>query len=236
MKVFIGIPSHDGKIHLSTMTGLYAARDMLVSQGHEVLVRTLSHSSLVVTARNHLVDAFLKSGADKLFFLDTDMLFLPEGLVKVVSSEEDVVGAAYAQKTLDWKKVLKAAAEGKEHPVAWGSPINVRTLEKPEVRGPLFEVDGLPTGFLSIQRKVILRLLETAPTEGHRTGMCLMGDNKLLPNLFRTEVQEGRFWGEDILFCREARQAGFRVWLDTDVRVGHIGEMVYHVDYRSMGE
>lgn len=33
--------------------------------------------------------------------------------------------------------------------------------------------------------------------------------------------------GEDVFFCRKARQAGYDVWVDNTVDVGHIGEYVY---------
>src|SRR3990167_7291461 len=32
--------------------------------------------------------------------------------------------------------------------------------------------------------------------------------------------------GEDIFFCRKSQQAGFNIWVDPSVSVGHVGEMV----------
>lgn len=33
--------------------------------------------------------------------------------------------------------------------------------------------------------------------------------------------------GEDVFFCRKARKAGFEVWVDNTVDVGHIGEYIF---------
>lgn len=233
MRIYVAIPAHDGRIHTSTMSSLYAGKERLTNAGHEVKIGIVSNSSLVVAARNHLVDGFLKWGGDKLFFLDTDIFFMAESMENIVLADGDIVGSAYAQKTLDWKKVLKAHEEGREHPVAWGSPINIRTMPETRTKGPLCEVEGLPTGFMSIRREVFERMMELAPSKGVPP-MCLFGEKTMAPNIFRTGIVDGQFWGEDILFCREAREAGFSVWLHTEVRVGHIGQMVYHVDYRSL--
>ncbi len=41
--------------------------------------------------------------------------------------------------------------------------------------------------------------------------------------LFATEVWEGEFWGEDYVFCRRARQAGFKIWIDPTIALDHAG-------------
>ncbi len=33
--------------------------------------------------------------------------------------------------------------------------------------------------------------------------------------------------GEDVFFCNMARQAGYEVWIDPTIKVGHVGEFIY---------
>ena len=37
--------------------------------------------------------------------------------------------------------------------------------------------------------------------------------------------------GEDFLFCDRARDAGFEVWVDPTIKLGHIGVMEYKSDF-----
>ena len=36
-------------------------------------------------------------------------------------------------------------------------------------------------------------------------------------------TREGEFWGEDYVFCRRARQAGFKIWIDPSIKLDHAG-------------
>lgn len=64
------------------------------------------------------------------------------------------------------------------------------------------------------------------------TGMMLI-DMKVFDNIpepwFVVEhYKDGTLkWGEDVWFCKEARNAGYKIWLDTTLKVKHIGEYEY---------
>lgn len=56
-------------------------------------------------------------------------------------------------------------------------------------------------------------------------------------DIFKKLPQPWFFWksddkgdvteGEDYWFCRQAREAGFEIWVDLNVKMGHIGDHVY---------
>lgn len=72
--------------------------------------------------------------------------------------------------------------------------------------GELYPADSLPTGVLLVRRSVYDSIPK--PT-------------------WRVEIIDGNNdKGEDILFCEEARKAGYEIWLDTELtkRVRHIAE------------
>lgn len=69
-----------------------------------------------------------------------------------------------------------------------------------------FEVFGIGTGFLLIKMSVF---------------------EKIKPPYFYFCNFHGRPLGEDIYFCRKAREAGFKVWCDPTIPLQHIGEYAY---------
>lgn len=69
-------------------------------------------------------------------------------------------------------------------------------------QAPLIEVDGVGTGVMLIRRKVFNNL--SMP-------WFFYGDNR----------------SEDILFCETARKAGIKIFVDTSLKCGHIGDCVY---------
>lgn len=74
----------------------------------------------------------------------------------------------------------------------------------PEVfeRGGLVRAHWIGTGGMMIRRRVV---------------------EALGPEPFPSRTGQGKEDGEDVAFCKAARRAGFRVWCDLDLEVGHLG-------------
>lgn len=72
-----------------------------------------------------------------------------------------------------------------------------------------FEVFALATGFMLINMKVF---------------------EKIKPPWFYFGNFHGRSMGEDVYFCRKAHDAGFKIWCDPTIPLGHVGD--YYYDYR----
>lgn len=51
--------------------------------------------------------------------------------------------------------------------------------------------------------------------------------DKLEEPYFDVSFKDGQFTGEDESFCHAARKAGYKVWVDADVKVGHLGVKCY---------
>ena len=66
----------------------------------------------------------------------------------------------------------------------------------------LFEVDACGAGFLGISSRVIEKL-ETPFTQF-------------------TNPLSGELFGEDLAFCVKAQEAGFKIWCNPEIKVGHI--------------
>ena len=44
---------------------------------------------------------------------------------------------------------------------------------------------------------------------------------------FSVTYEDGQWTGEDESFCHAARKAGYKIWVDADVKVGHLGLVEY---------
>src|SRR5690606_22111781 len=75
------------------------------------------------------------------------------------------------------------------------------------------EVDFIGTGFMLIDMRVFTKI--DPPFFRFTYDPASVGlpatKNKFVPK------------GEDVFFCMYAKQAGFRVWCDTELRLGHVG-------------
>jgi hypothetical protein len=85
----------------------------------------------------------------------------------------------------------------------------------------LIPVRYAPCGFLSIERRVFDGIAKSGscPTysyEGHTVN-----------HFFQTGVVDGEILPEDYFFCELARRAGHAPFVDTAIRLRHIGRAVY---------
>jgi len=72
----------------------------------------------------------------------------------------------------------------------------------------LLKCAGVGTGFMLIKTSVFKNLSH--------------------PWFFWEADNEGNvLTGEDIFFCRKARKAGFEIWCDTTIKMGHVGDWVF---------
>jgi len=172
----------------------------------------------VSRARNRLAAAFLASDCTHLLFLDTDLVFSPDHIARLISHGEPLVAGLYPKKQaeLGWVCNVLDAEEG--GPGA------------PDARG-LHAVKYAGTGCLLIAREVFGEMraaypeLAYQPDDGDGTGEYW--------DFFSVGVWEcprtgrRRYLSEDWWFCQRARDLGFEVLMDTSVVLKHCGEAVY---------
>ena len=146
-----------------------------------------------------LVETALSEGASVVLFLDGDNTFTVEACEAVVeeaAARLAVVGALYAQKP-SGRPALRWHGE------------SLVCYEG----GGLYEVMGVGLGVTAIAREVF---------EGIRLEKKAMNGLLVRP-WFTSDISWDELLPDDDSFCRRAREAGFRVFVDTRHRVGHVG-------------
>ncbi len=178
---------------------IQGAREALHKAGIQTAYFLLQGNCHVDDARNRIVQAFLASDCTDLVFLDADVAWRNDDLVKLCQYDRDVVGGVYPYRRPD---------KGQELPA--------RMMDGAMVDDEgLIEMEGLPTGFLRIRRHVIEAMLP-----GARSFEDENGTNYLL---FERTLINGTRWGGDLNFCNLWRALGGKVYAATEMVFDHAG-------------
>lgn len=163
-------------------------------------------------ARATCLGKALKWGADVFVFIDDDVSWQPEDLLKLLRTVGDVVGGTYRYK-LDEEAYMGRVYLGE----------NKRPLVRED--GAIHAI-GLPAGFLKVTRAAVKRFMEAFPE------LLINADGNENVDLFNHGAHKGVWFGEDYAFCRRWNEIDGEVWLVPDLNLDHNGpDKVYVGNY-----
>jgi len=190
----------------------------------------------VTRARNTLVGKFMMDkAATHLMFIDADIEWQPDAVVRLLCHDKPVSGGAYPMKSLNWRAMKNAAKAGKKDLDHFASTyvLNFTVPEKDlDEESDLVEVQDLGTGFLMIQRKVIEGMQKRYPELRYRNQPYIRegeGLGEYCYGLFDTMVDpETQFYlSEDYAFCRRHQMMEGKIFLDRRILLNHVGSYVF---------
>lgn len=199
VKVAIGVPNY-GVVTPQTASSLAATAHECGKIG--IGLDFIFVQSVLPWSRDNVVDEFLKLHTPKLFWIDSDMVWEPKDFIRLValSTVRDVIGAAYPAK-VEGPITFYAAYDGSMRSEEYG----------------LLRVKGMGLGFTIMDRAVVQRVAEKAP---------ILDDplqGKKIRSVFRFGSVNGQRQGEDMAFFEDVRTAGYTVWMDPSIELGHVG-------------
>jgi hypothetical protein len=207
--IFIAVPSNSARPCVNFSMSMIDTAVWLEANGIKFDLWFHTEDCHVDDARNFLVKQFLNSGARHMIFIDDDVGWDADSFARLLSLQDaDIVGGAYP---------LKQRSED--------YPVRIKAVPALQARPDgLLEVDGVPTGFMRIERKVIEALCEKRKHMTFYPKEAKPGDEKLQV-IFERLLVDGRRWSGDLNFCREAMGLGFKVWVDPEMTFTHQGQM-----------
>lgn len=160
----------------------------------------VSAGANVTNARNEIVAAFLETGIDWLWFIDTDMVFPPDVLERLLKTadkrERPIVGAL----CFKWRNGREA----------------VPTIYTINEENRIVENLGYPPD------AVVPCLTGAGCILIHKSVLQKVGVEFPKPyQWFREDAYHGMPISEDLTFCLRAISQGFPVHVDTSIVVGH---------------
>ena len=196
MKILIAVPSMD-QVPVQFRQSLA----MLQKVGDVAL--SFQVSSLIYTARDALAKTAIDMGADYIFWLDSDMVFPPDTLVKMLETMKekglDILTGVYFKRMAPYRPVLYD--EMNEDGTVY--------TEFKDIPDGLFEVGGCGFGCVLMKTSVVIDVLAT-----HLAMFTPMARA-----------------GEDIAFCCRRRSCGYKIIADPSIPLGHVGHRTITRDF-----
>ena len=242
-KFFIATPCYGGALTEPYFRS--TIKLMTWFNGHKVPLAfgTIANESLVTRARNVLLAYFLNSDYTHLMFIDADIEFQVDDILKLWLHDKDVVVGAYPKKGVNWSHIkesviLDPSKELTPNQIgALGSDyaINFKFMDREnkqvKVENGLIELHDAGTGFMMIKRKAIDSIIEHYP-EIKYVNDVQMGGVDLKDKfyaLFDTMIDpiEKRYLSEDYTFWRRWLEMKGQIWLDPSISLNHYGSFCF---------
>ena len=109
MNILIAIPCYGGNVSNMTFHSLFNCIKPLNDLGHNLRIETLPTESLISRARNKFVTKFLDNkefNGTHLLFIDADIGFTLQNLLRVIEFNREVVTCTYPVKGFYWQQLL----------------------------------------------------------------------------------------------------------------------------------
>jgi hypothetical protein len=204
--VCIAIP-HDGTIDAQMTLDLVSL--MRERRPRLDSLQMVQGLGLLARTRNIIVKNFLdQSNADWLLMVDSDQT-LPvdvfDLLIDTAHKDDRPIVAGLVFAAFYENEALRPVP-AIYHLSADGQMLPIDDYPK----NAIFEIDGAGTGCLLVHRSVLQAMREKAsPNQG--TDWCWFFDGAL----------DGRWFSEDLLFCRKATALGFPIFANSSAILGH---------------
>lgn len=206
-KLMLAIPAYDGKLNIAAAFELPQLALMAQKYGFQIQLVHLSGCSIITRARNSLVNQFMDSDCTDFLFIDADIRFKAQDVIRIMAlgGDKDVLAGPYPRRAKD--QMFFCDIWYNEHG-------GVDLTEE-----GLLRVKRIGTGFMMVRRHVFEALKERHPEWKYWVDV----ENTHHYAFFDFAVTPEGYVGEDYLFCDRVHEAGFKVYIDTELNLGHYG-------------
>lgn len=158
--------------------------------------------------RNWILNEALKANVDYILWLDTDEIYPHNIVEKLLLAKKDIVGTCYYKRTPPYSPVVYVDNSDANKIVSPYRPIDIPFIP----RGKVLEVTGIGFGGMLVRADV------------YRS----MGEDKWMTygKNFHIPLELPHKESHDLIFCQTARKYGYKIFIHTSVRAGHIARQV----------
>jgi hypothetical protein len=226
MKLFVPLICYNRTCHTDYMWSVFRFVHYCAQQKLDATFYPIFWDSLISRARNAAAAEFLSSDATHLLFIDADISFDPEDVLKLIQSNKDVICSPYPK-----KYIKDNPNDGRPfEPVDFAVSGSMRKVSEKE-----YEIQSVATGFLLIKRNVFENLIDKYPEIEYVNDIDGYGPGKVMHDFFRvhinpnTKIYESEDWG----FCTLWRNMGGKVYARNDISLGHWGWKEYKGNFNN---
>jgi hypothetical protein len=205
MKVVFCTPTRE-KPHDAWLAAMERMCPALDAKGVEHSAVFEVGSAYISWARANMLHKALATDAEFFVFLDDDLSWWPEDMLKLLETEGDVVSGTY-----------RFRHEEEEYMGDWHRNPDQRPVVRTGDRA--IKARMVPAGFLKVSRGCIRGLMRKFPE------LCFGAPERQAFDLFNHGAHVGgvldaRWWGEDYAFAHRWGQIG-SLWLVPDLNIDH---------------
>ena len=231
LKVFLSTPCYGGLCLEKYMISIIKLQMRFIEENIQLYIDTTENESLVHRARNVAVGRFMqKTDADYFMFIDADIDFNPESVIRLIKSGHEVSVACYPKKCVMWDQAANAIKNGDDSNMAMLSSSLVLNFgaQRRQVENGFIEILDGPTGFMLIKRDVFKKLENKFPElwckndhqnrdfdDYHACFDCMI------------DPESKRYLSEDYAFCRRWQQCDGKIFADINTTLGHVGNLPF---------
>jgi hypothetical protein len=234
INLVIATPCFGGQISVLYAASLFKLQKLIRGYGGlNLKILFKDGDALITRARASLVSQFLDDpDATHLLFIDADIGFEPEQVLRLIECGADMCAAIYPIKRIDWDKVRTSIKVARPNPAA--AAFNyVFEVDDPAAvieRGGFVRVRYAGTGFLMIRRQALQRICSHYPQlqykRDHSIDATTASGNRFA--LFECMIAEdGTYLSEDFAFCKRWIDMGGEIWADLNSKLDHVGPMTF---------
>ena len=249
LKIVIGTPCYGGNLQNGYFRSIIEVVKYFTMLGIDYSILTIGNESLIPRARNGIVAKFMGDNeATHLIFIDADITFRWENIVKLILLDKNVSGGCYPKKMINWDKVKHNINKNPEidegmlvaksvdyvfNPI-YNKEVDTNGKVKltAQIQNGMIKVKDLGTGFMLIKKSVIEIMMYKYEELKYRNNVSGYSDgntDEYFYTLFDTEIDPDSkvYLSEDYLFCKRWRECGGDCWLDLSCNLNHTGSMDY---------
>ena len=234
LHLVIGTPMYGGMCTSEYTQSLLNLSESANKSGVKLTTIFLGNESLIQRGRNTIAHHFMNlPDATHLLFIDADIKFRTEDIVKMIQADKSLIIGPVALKGYNWDEIRQAAIKGEDDIGRTGGVFNINRLPGIDMvnENEPFEIEHGGNAFMMIRRDVFETLKPHTPiyTNGGRS----LPDGVEIFDYFRVEINKdtNHLLSEDYFLCHSYRQVGGKVWCAPWVETGHFGSHLFNGKY-----
>ena len=237
VKLFVATPVHS-EVSIHYMQSMLKFQAECFNKNIFITVDMMK-SSLVTQGRNTLVSHFLSGDYTHLLFIDSDILFYPNSIFKMITKNVEVCSIPYPMKLINWDKVFYKVGDvpsmNKLQRNTSGNKFPVKIKDKEDevtFKNEMIELNFAPTGCMLLKRQVFDKLIKAYPEKSIYQESMVDGQMTIKPNMYNFfdtyyDEKDKRYYGEDFAFSRLWTNIGGKCYALITEYITHVGEYQY---------
>jgi hypothetical protein len=199
-KVILCVPTVS-KPYQCTLDSIAASVPLLEAAGWDHGIVFCIGCPYISHARSKMLRQALDAGATDIVFIDHDLSWQPDALLRLLQVPDDVVAGTYRFKREPEEYMGAQLTHDNGVPVCRADG--------------LIDMHSIPAGFLKITRAGVARFIKAFPELTYGDACAPFVD------LFNHGAHNGVWYGEDYAFARRWREKCGHIWLVPNIQIDH---------------